>query len=199
MAAKPEHQDDEAPKNLQGYKAPAVKPLTEIVVADSSDQSLQQYKAKLLGSASTGNAPIPFPNDPRRVIVVKLSIMVDGRAPLELDLRGDLSQLRKSPLVLKEGVTYRVKITFYVQREIVAGLKYVQQSYRGPLKVDKMDLMVGSYAPKNEAQEFLTPPEEAPSGMLARGSYRVHSKFTDDDKHDHLTWDWELEVKKDWD
>ena len=47
---------------------------------------------------------------------------------------GDLSQLRKTPLVLKEGVTYRVKITFYVQREIVAGLKYVQQSYRGPLK-----------------------------------------------------------------
>ena len=47
---------------------------------------------------------------------------------------GDLSQLRKSPLVLKEGVMYRVKITFYVQREIVAGLKYVQQSYRGPIK-----------------------------------------------------------------
>lgn len=47
---------------------------------------------------------------------------------------GDLSQLRKKPLVLKEGVTYRVKITFYVQREIVAGLKYVQQSYRGPIK-----------------------------------------------------------------
>lgn len=56
-----------------------------------------------------------------------------------------------------------------------------------------------SYAPKNEPQEYLTPPEEAPSGMFARASYRVHSKFTDDDKHDHLTWDWELEVKKDWD
>lgn len=28
------------------------------------------------------------PADPRRVIVVKLSIMVEGRAPLELDLKG---------------------------------------------------------------------------------------------------------------
>ena len=46
---------------------------------------------------------------------------------------GDLTQLKKSPFILKEGVSYRVKIYFYVQREIVSGLKYKQSSHRGPI------------------------------------------------------------------
>jgi Rho GDP-dissociation inhibitor len=42
-------------------------------------------------------------------------------------------------------------------------------------------------------------PEEAPSGMLARGKYNVKSRFIDDDKVTHLEWSWVLEIKKDWD
>lgn len=65
--------------------------------------------------------------------------------------------------------------------------------------VDKSDYMVGSYGPRpNEEYEFLTSVEEAPKGMLARGTYTVKSKFTDDDKHDHLSWEWSLTIKKDW-
>lgn len=59
--------------------------------------------------------------------------------------------------------------------------------------------MVGSYGPRpGEAYEFLTPIDEAPKGMLARGTYNIKSKFTDDDKHDHLSWEWSLTIKKDW-
>ena len=46
--------------------------------------------------------------------------------------------------------------------------------------------MVGSYAPKAEAHQYLTPFEDAPSGMLGRGTYRVTSCFTDDYKNEHL-------------
>ena len=42
-------------------------------------------------------------------------------------------------------------------------------------------------------------PEEAPSGMLARGTYHVKSKFVDDDQVTHLTWEWDMEIKKEWD
>lgn len=66
------------------------------------------------------------------------------------------------------------------------------------LPVDKTDYMVGSYGPRGEAYEFLTPMEEAPKGMLARGSYNIRSKFTDDDKTDHLSWEWNLNIKKEW-
>lgn len=58
--------------------------------------------------------------------------------------------------------------------------------------------MVGSYGPKKELQEFKTGMEQAPSGMMARGGYTVKSLFTDDDKHEHLKWEWKIEIKKDW-
>lgn len=59
--------------------------------------------------------------------------------------------------------------------------------------------MVGSYGPRPEQEyEFITPIEEAPKGLLARGTYSVKSKFTDDDKHDHLSWEWSLTIKKEW-
>ena len=64
--------------------------------------------------------------------------------------------------------------------------------------VDKMKTMVGSYGPKTELQSYLTPVEDAPSGMLYRGSYSVKSIFTDDDKKEHLQWDWTIDIKKDW-
>lgn len=64
--------------------------------------------------------------------------------------------------------------------------------------VDKATFMVGSYGPRPEEYEFLTPAEEAPKGMLARGTYHNKSFFTDDDKHDHLTWEWNLSIKKEW-
>ena len=72
-------------------------------------------------------------------------------------------------------------------------------------------LMVGSYAPKAELQTYLSPIEEAPSGnisfdvfinmvegMLHRATYKIKSKFTDDDGHDWLSWKWALEIAKDW-
>ena len=64
--------------------------------------------------------------------------------------------------------------------------------------VDKSALMVGSYGPKAESHEYLTPVEEAPKGMIARGRYTPKSKFTDDDKNIYLAWDWAFDIKKDW-
>lgn len=64
--------------------------------------------------------------------------------------------------------------------------------------VDKMSQMLGSYPPKTEIQSFTTPPQETPEGMIARGTYTVQSLFTDDDKHEHLKWEWCFEIKKDW-
>ena len=65
--------------------------------------------------------------------------------------------------------------------------------------VDKETYMVGSYGPKKEMQSYTTATEEAPSGMMGRGSYTMKSLFTDDDKHEHLKWEWKIEIKKDWD
>nr|XP_014336805.1 PREDICTED: rho GDP-dissociation inhibitor 1 isoform X2 [Bos mutus] len=111
---------------------------------------------------------------------------------------GDLESFKKQSFVLKEGVEYRIKISFRVNREIVSGMKYIQHTYRKGVKIDKTDYMVGSYGPRAEEYEFLTPMEEAPKGMLARGSYNIKSRFTDDDRTDHLSWEWNLTIKKEW-
>ena len=58
--------------------------------------------------------------------------------------------------------------------------------------------MVGSYPPKETVQSYTTPPDDAPSGMLGRGTYTVSSLFTDDDKKEYLKWEWSIEIKKDW-
>uniref|UniRef100_A0A9J8BS74 Rho GDP-dissociation inhibitor 1 n=2 Tax=Cyprinus carpio TaxID=7962 RepID=A0A9J8BS74_CYPCA len=176
------------------YKPPAQKSLQEIQELDKDDESLRKYKEALLGNCNV----IADPNV-TNVQVTRLTLMCEtAPAPLTLDLQGDLESFKKQSFVLKEGVEYRIKISFKVNKEIVSGLKYVQQTYRKGVKIDKSDYMVGSYGPRPNEYEFLTPLEEAPKGMLARGTYNIKSKFTDDDKHDHLSWEWNLNIKKDW-
>jgi len=82
------------------------------------------------------------PNNPKNVIVKKLALVVQGRDDLELDLSGDLTQLKKQSFSIKEGIQYKIRIEFFVQREIVHGLKYVQKTYRLGVPVDKMTHMV---------------------------------------------------------
>uniref|UniRef100_UPI0037E7A9D9 rho GDP-dissociation inhibitor 1 n=1 Tax=Semicossyphus pulcher TaxID=241346 RepID=UPI0037E7A9D9 len=177
------------------YKPPAQKSLQEIQELDKDDESLRKYKEALLGKA----AAVADPSAPN-VQVTRMTLLCETAPnPLVLDLTGNLDNFRKNPFTLKEGVEYRIKIHFKVNKEIVSGLKYTQQSFRKGVKVDKSDYMVGSYGPRpDEEYEFLTTMEEAPKGMLARGTYNIKSKFTDDDKHDHLSWEWSLTIKKDW-
>jgi predicted DNA-binding antitoxin AbrB/MazE fold protein len=132
------------------------------------------------------------------VIVQQLVLCADGQTEKTLDLTGDLNEVKKQTFIIKEGCKYKIMIKFYVQREIVSGLKYVQKTFRKGIKVDNIKHMVGSYAPKSEMHEFVTKEDEAPSGLLARGTYTIKSLFTDDDKHEHLKWEWHLEIKKDW-
>ncbi|XP_043476172.1 rho GDP-dissociation inhibitor 2 isoform X2 [Leptopilina heterotoma] len=182
---------------VSNYKPPPEKSIEQILEADKEDESLRKYKEALLGDAKSGNV-IVEPDDPRKVIVKKLVLRVLDGPDMELDLTGDLTKLKKQTFVIKEGVSYKIRIDFIVQREIVHGLKYVQKTYRLGVPVDKMTHMVGSYPPKMEIQSYTTPSEDAPAGVVARGSYTVQSLFTDDDDNEHLKWEWSFDIKKDW-
>ncbi|XP_030058984.1 rho GDP-dissociation inhibitor 2 [Microcaecilia unicolor] len=186
-------EDDDLDSKLN-YKPPPQKSLQEIQELDKDDESLAKYKKSLLGDLTIAQDPTG-PN----VVVTRLTLVCDSApGPITMDLTGDLEALKKETFVLKEAVTYRVKIHFRVNKEIVSGLKYIQHTYRTALKVDKAEFMVGSYGPRAEEYDFLTPAEEAPKGILARGTYHIKSIFTDDDKHDHLSWEWNLAIRKEW-
>lgn len=59
-------------------------------------------------------------------------------------------------------------------------------------------IIQGSKAPSTEVQSFTTEMEQAPSGMLSRGSFLVKAKVTDDDKNTFAEWEWNLVIAKDW-
>ena len=86
----PDVEDDET--NLQ-YKAPEHKALNELMEADAEDQALKKYKEQLLPGANEG---MPFPDDPRHVIVKRLVLMAEDRPEKELELKDQsLEEIKK--------------------------------------------------------------------------------------------------------
>lgn len=187
-----EHPEDEETDGK--YKAPAKKSVNEILKTDADDESLIRYKEQLLGAQDKTEF---WPGKPD-VIIRKMSVQVEGRPDLEINLE-DESQLKDMKFIIKEGAKYRIMLTFNVQREIVSGLKFVNTVTRKSIKVGKDQYMLGSYGPKLECHTWRSPEEDFPSGMLARGSYLSKSVFTDDDKNEILKWEWKFDIKKDWD
>ncbi|XP_038047310.1 rho GDP-dissociation inhibitor 1-like [Patiria miniata] len=184
---------DDAAALTPGYKAPEFKSVQAIQELDADDESLVKYKKALLAGAEN-----VLDEGGPNVLVKAMVFAPVNHAEIPLDLTGDLSKFKGKPFVVKEGISYRIQIKFRVQREIVSGLRYAYTVYRKGLKVDKGNLMVGSYGPLTDQHVFKTPVEEAPSGMLLRGTYIVKSRFTDDDKNIYLEWDWSFAIKKDW-
>ena len=118
---------------LQKTKADIIKKTLKFLTEkhDKDDEALQKYKAALLGDSVAGSgAVVVDPDDPRKVILKKLSLVIEGRDDETIDLTDDLASIKKKTFVLKEGVKFRIKIDFIVQREIVHGLKYVQKTYK---------------------------------------------------------------------
>jgi len=58
--------------------------------------------------------------------------------------------------------------------------------------------MMGSYGPSNDVVNWKSPQMVAPSGMLARATYKVKTVFVCDDKVKHLELNYSLAIKKDW-
>jgi len=185
--------DNEEPDETPNYKAPAEKSVSDIMSIDAEDESLVKYKQTLLAGIDTA----PPPDDPRRVVVEKMFFVVEDRKDVEFDLV-NLEKVKGTTMAVKEGISYRIKIQFKVQHEIVSGLRFHQAITRKGVAIDKQSYMVGSYGPKAESYFYLCPEDEVPKGMIARGKYKVKSKFVDDDKHVHLAWEWNFDIKKEW-
>ncbi|KAI8059403.1 uncharacterized protein B0P05DRAFT_478223 [Gilbertella persicaria] len=170
--------DELAPTQTTGYKPGEKKSLQEYQTLDAEDESLNKWKESLgLNKSDSSLSYLAGPHDdPRKVIVEYLALEVQGRE----DVRVDLSTPRK------------------FQHDVVSGLKYLQVVKRKGITVDKIEEMIGSYGPAAEAYEKKFAPEEAPSGMLARGHYDAKSKFVDDDGVTHMEWSWSFDIKKDW-
>ncbi|KAI6207218.1 hypothetical protein M3Y99_01861100 [Aphelenchoides fujianensis] len=189
----PSSPDTHSDEDEVTFVPPAQKKLNEILEADKDDASLQRYKEKLLGAVGSEAVVIDAQN-PERVIVRSITLLAD---------HGVVSTQALPPpgnftLKVKEGERYKLQFDFHVQREIVCGLKYLHKVSRSIVPVAKEKYMIGSYGPSKEVVSYTTPWENAPSGALARGNYKVKSKITDDDNHVYSEFSWNLEIASSW-
>ncbi|KXS15890.1 E set domain-containing protein [Gonapodya prolifera JEL478] len=196
-------EDELAPTTTEGYKVGEKKTLAELQQLDQEDERFVAGVFGAFGVVSSlgikGGATGPA-DDPRRVVPVSLAMEVEGREDVTLDISTPdaISKLKAQPIIVKEGITYRMKIAFKVQHDVVAGLKYLHVVKRMGVQVDKTEEMIGSYGPQAApyVKKFL--PDDAPKGMAFRGTYEVRSRFIDDDKQVHLDFTWFMSIKKDW-
>lgn len=222
---KHDHDSDDDNVGPHGYKAPQKMDLGSIVAKDAEDESLTRYKQLLLGNANNLNQPgsiLIDPNDSRIVLPIRITLMFENHKPdVSLELKGPLEQLKtlhaKQTITIKEGETYRTQLEYYVQRDIVTGLKLKNKVLKArTIPIDKSKYMIGKFpffflpsfaqsinisgsrAPSNELQKYVSEIEQAPSGMLSRGSFLVKSLLTDDDKNIYAEWEWNLVIAKDW-
>eukprot|EP00123_Amoebidium_parasiticum_P022493 comp8857_c0_seq1/m.4059 comp8857_c0_seq1/g.4059 ORF comp8857_c0_seq1/g.4059 comp8857_c0_seq1/m.4059 type:complete len:179 (-) comp8857_c0_seq1:284-820(-) len=146
---------------------------------------------------------VPPKDDPRRVVISKLEIVFKDHQPavLTLDSEADIKKAKDTPLLIKEGAEYKIRVHFRVQHQVVAGLKIQSTVSKMGKKLQSETEMLGSYPPKTEfgsldigGGEYM----EAPSGMLARGEYKAHMKFIDDDDQCHLDFEYTIKIAKDW-
>ncbi|KAL2830764.1 immunoglobulin E-set [Aspergillus cavernicola] len=195
-----DHEDDLAAQKTEGFKVGEKKTIAEYNELDKNDESLNRWKASL---GLNAGEPIGDPNDPRRCIIKSLALEVEGRSDVLIDVSapGAVDELKNKPFTIKEGATFRIKVTFEVHKDVLSGLKYLQVVKRKGLRVSKDQEMLGSYAPNTTGKpiyekKFQT--EEAPSGMIARGHYNAVSKFIDDDDKTHLEFEWSFDIAKNW-
>ena len=104
---------------------------------DAGDESLQRYKESL-GLGAGGNS-ISDPNDPRKCIILALTLDSEGRPPVTIDLAtpGSERTLKDKPFQIKEGVKFTMSAKFKVQHQILSGLHYVQVVKRKGIRVSK--------------------------------------------------------------
>lgn len=195
-----EEEFKEFEEETDNYKVGAKKTVEEYQKLDADDEALRKWKESLgLGGDVL---PLEYPGDTRRVVIKQIQLIVDTELqPITFDLTNEktLKELASKRYKIKEKSVYHLKITFKVQHEIITGLRYVQYTKKAGIAVDKIDDHLGSYAPNTvnkPVYEVELPESEAPSGFLVRGNYSAVSKFIDDDKNDHLTLNWGVEIVK---
>merc|ERR1712000_128883 len=188
--------------NTDNYNPGQKLDMKTIAEMDAEDESLRKYKEALLGKMDDLVSPS---DDPRRVVIQKLIIIFEERPGGNLELNmagaGDAEALKNASIIFKEGCNFKIRVDFKVQHEIVSGLKYVNQVYRKGIRAVKEEEMLGSFGPQRDPHSVTFPKQgwdQAPKGALARGNYTAKTKFIDDDKQQHMAYEYSFQIKKDW-
>lgn len=182
---------------ISNYSAGPRMSVVDLMSKDKEDKSLEKYKKQLLGDAADTKKTIAaFPNDTRHCIVESITLVFPGRPPIVINPFD--KNLKAKPYTFKEGVNFKTVIKFFIQHEIVSGLRFSNKIYKHSFKVDSRQDMLGSFAPQLKAYEITMPEDTTPSGYMGRGNYTAKCKIIDDDKTKHCAFEYAFVVAQDW-
>lgn len=68
----------------------------------------------------------------------------EGRPDIVVDCStpGQLEALKKNPFTIKEGSTFRMKVKYRVQHDVISGLKYIQVVKRMGMTQKSQEMIV---------------------------------------------------------
>ncbi|GMI35347.1 hypothetical protein TeGR_g108 [Tetraparma gracilis] len=172
----------------------------DIMAADGDDESLRKYKEQLLGQAAKGDRGDT--SDKRKVVVTEFRVVFeDGKTPdivHTLDTEEGVAKMAENGISIKEGAGFKFKLKFRVNHEILTGLKFTNKTMKGVFwQTD--DLVIGSFAPQTNPYEFEFPRygfNNAPSGMMFRGTYKNRNSFSDTDGNNHLEFEYKANITR---
>ena len=145
--------DDDENSSSHGYKAPQKMDIHSIVAKDEDDESLARYKKLLLGNSTENQqagSKVIDANDARIVLPVRITLLFENHKPdVTFELKGSSEHLHdlhaKRTITIKEGESYRTQLEYYVQRDIVTGLRLVNKILKArTIPVDKSKYMIGN-------------------------------------------------------
>jgi len=192
--------DDLRPTMTEGYKPGQKRTAEELAKLDAEDESLNRWKASLGIGASAGEQA-SGPKVTILTLFLTSPTLPSGRIELNISDSTHIAEVKKNPISIKEGIEYNVGIVFKVNHSIISGVRYIHVVKRSGIKMDKLEQMLGSYGPSPGGEPYTKnfPPEESPSGMLARtGTYNVRSRVIDDDNEVYADFEWSFKITKEW-
>ncbi|KAK9055693.1 hypothetical protein SSX86_026778 [Deinandra increscens subsp. villosa] len=187
-----EHDDEHHQEGFSKFVPGPLLPLKEQLDKDKDDESLRRWKEKLLGCVESD---LNGEKDPE-VKFLSIGIISKDVGEITIPLPVKENQSGHPLFTLREGVQYRLKLTFSVLHNIVSGLTCINTAWKGGIQVDRIKSMLGTFAPQKDAYIETLDEETTPSGILARGIYTAKLRFEDDDKRCHLELDYSFEIKK---
>ncbi|EGC39306.1 hypothetical protein DICPUDRAFT_91251 [Dictyostelium purpureum] len=109
--------------------------------------------------------------------------------------------MKDQKLVLKEKCKYKIKYVFNVNNQAIKNLQNITSYFKAGLCVSKDTVSFGDFNESSSTYEVTVPKEgwnEAPSGFLARGSYRAKIQFTGNEQNVNFEVPYSVEIKNAW-
>ncbi|XP_059286765.1 rho GDP-dissociation inhibitor 1-like isoform X1 [Lycium ferocissimum] len=160
------------------------------------DESLREEQ--LLGSDHSSSDGVQAEKELEpEVQQPKLYIICPGRSDLELS-EPFISTPKDCLFTLKEASRYKLKFSFTVSNNVVSGLKYINTTWKSGVRVDKSQVMLGTFSPRKEPYVYELEEDVTPSGVFARGLYTARTQVIDEKERCYVDIKYYFDIQKQW-